>query len=185
MNSSQMLTQVASSCKLPVANLALVSDVRMLWSRRRSGAALSMRRVVVSADRWLVAERHVTDLTLDTWRPSHLKQTKPSCYLLFDFDEWQPTTVQREKTIKVQPTTSEGENHQSAVYYSCGGKPSKRSLLLQRGKTIKVQPPAPAGENHQNAAYYSSGGKPSKCSLLLQRGKTIKVQLTASGDKIF
>ena len=28
-----------------------------------------MRCVVVSADRWLVAERHVTDLTLDTRRP--------------------------------------------------------------------------------------------------------------------
>ena len=53
MNSSQMFTQVTHLCELPAANLALVSVVRMLWSwrRRRSGVALSMRRVVVSADR--------------------------------------------------------------------------------------------------------------------------------------
>ena len=51
MNSSQMYIQVVLSCKLPAANLALVSGVKMLWSRRRSGVALSMRRVGVSADR--------------------------------------------------------------------------------------------------------------------------------------
>ena len=50
MNSFQMQIQTALLCKLPAANLALVSGVRMLWSRR-SGVALSMRRVVVSADR--------------------------------------------------------------------------------------------------------------------------------------
>ena len=52
MNSCQMSTQITLVTKLLAANLALVSSVRMLWSRRRrSGVALSMRRVVVSADR--------------------------------------------------------------------------------------------------------------------------------------
>ena len=52
MNSSQMFIQAALLRKLPAANLALVSGVRMLWSRRwRFGVPLSKRRVVVSADR--------------------------------------------------------------------------------------------------------------------------------------
>ena len=56
MNSPYMYLVVVLSFKFPAANLALVSGVRMLWSRprrwrRRSGVALSMRRVVVSADR--------------------------------------------------------------------------------------------------------------------------------------
>ena len=56
MNSFHMSTQNPLGCKLPVANLTLVSSVRILWSRpwrwrQRSGVALSMRRVVVSADR--------------------------------------------------------------------------------------------------------------------------------------
>ena len=51
MDSSQMLTQVVLLCKPLAANLALVSVVRMLRSWRCSSVALSMRRVVVSADR--------------------------------------------------------------------------------------------------------------------------------------
>ena len=50
---------------LLAANCALVLRIRIV-------AALSMRRVVVSVDRWLVVERHVADLTLDT-RWSKLK----------------------------------------------------------------------------------------------------------------
>ena len=48
MNHRQVSLQTAFLCKLPAANLALVFGVRMLWS---AAAALSMRRVVVSADR--------------------------------------------------------------------------------------------------------------------------------------
>ena len=44
-----VLAQVAFCCYLPAANLTLVFGVRMLWST--AAAALSMRRVVVSADR--------------------------------------------------------------------------------------------------------------------------------------
>ena len=77
MNRWQVYFQVAFLCKLPAANLALVSGVRMLGSRR-SAAALSMRRVVVSADRWLVTEHHPTDLALDTSRPS--LQTRQNVY---------------------------------------------------------------------------------------------------------
>ena len=47
MHRGQMSVQVAFLCKLPAANLALVSGVRALGS----AAALSMSRVVVSADR--------------------------------------------------------------------------------------------------------------------------------------
>ena len=65
MNISQMVTQVSLNCKLSAANLALVSGARMLWSRwrRRSDVALSMRRVVVSLDLGLVAERLVLLVT--------------------------------------------------------------------------------------------------------------------------
>ena len=49
-NSFQMSIQAALCGKLSAANLALVSGVRMLRSWR-FGVALSMRRVVVSADR--------------------------------------------------------------------------------------------------------------------------------------
>ena len=49
MYSGHVLFQIALFCELPAANLALVSGVRMLWSRWP--AALSMRCVVVSADR--------------------------------------------------------------------------------------------------------------------------------------
>ena len=50
MNSSHVTMHFVFLHKLPAANLALVPGVRMLGSRR-SAAALSMRRVVVSADR--------------------------------------------------------------------------------------------------------------------------------------
>ena len=65
----QVLFQGAFLGKLPAANLALVSGVRAL--RSAAAAALSMHRVVVSADRWLVVERHVAYLTLyGTRRPN-------------------------------------------------------------------------------------------------------------------
>ena len=67
----QVLFQGAFLGKLPAANLALVSGVRMLWSA--VAAAVSVRGVVVSADRWLVVERHVTDLTLDATRGPNLQ----------------------------------------------------------------------------------------------------------------
>ena len=53
MNSFQVSTQAALSCKLLAANLALVFGVRMLrsWCQWRFDVAVSMRRVVVSADR--------------------------------------------------------------------------------------------------------------------------------------
>ena len=54
--------QIALPLKLPTANFALVSGVSML----RSAAALSMRRVVVSAEGGVVAEPSVTDLTVKT-----------------------------------------------------------------------------------------------------------------------
>ena len=47
MNGSQMNIEVAFLCKLPAADITLVPGVRMF----RSAAVLSMRRVVVSADR--------------------------------------------------------------------------------------------------------------------------------------
>ena len=49
MDSGYMALQATSLRELPAANLALVSGVRML--RSAAAAALSMRRVVVSADR--------------------------------------------------------------------------------------------------------------------------------------
>ena len=71
MDSGQVSVQVAFLCKLPAANLALVSGARALRS------AVSMRRIVVSVDRRLVVERHVADLTLDaTRRPNLLTQSK-------------------------------------------------------------------------------------------------------------
>ena len=56
--------QIQAAClrKLPAANLTLVPGVGTL----AFAAALSVRRVVVSADRRLIAEHQVTDLTLDT-----------------------------------------------------------------------------------------------------------------------
>ena len=53
--------QIALPLKLPTANFALVSGVRMLGS-----AAVSMRCVVVSAEGGVVAEPSVTDLTVKT-----------------------------------------------------------------------------------------------------------------------
>ena len=52
-NSSHVQTHVAGVRELPAANITRVLGVRMLWSwrRRRSAVALSVRRVVVSADR--------------------------------------------------------------------------------------------------------------------------------------
>ena len=47
MDMSHVTSQPMTSCKLPAANFTLVSGVRVLGS----AAALSMRRVVVSADR--------------------------------------------------------------------------------------------------------------------------------------
>ena len=47
----------------------------MLRSRRYSGFVLRMRCVEVSADRWLVEELHLAEVTLDNWRP-RLNQTK-------------------------------------------------------------------------------------------------------------
>ena len=61
MNVSQVTLEAAFLRKLPAANLALVSSIRTLGS----ATALSMCGVVVRADRWLVVERHVADLTLD------------------------------------------------------------------------------------------------------------------------
>ena len=49
MKSCHMALQVTFFRELPAANLALVSGVRMFWFG--AAAALSMRRVVVSADR--------------------------------------------------------------------------------------------------------------------------------------
>ena len=49
MNSRQMTSQVSFVRKFPTANLALVPGVRMFWFG--TAATLSMRRVVVSADR--------------------------------------------------------------------------------------------------------------------------------------
>ena len=48
-NRCQVPLEVVIPNELPVANLTLVSGVRMFWSD--AAAALSMRRVVVSADR--------------------------------------------------------------------------------------------------------------------------------------
>ena len=48
MHRGQVSVQVAFLCKLPTANFTVVSGVRMLSS---AAATLSMRRVVVSADR--------------------------------------------------------------------------------------------------------------------------------------
>ena len=64
MNSRQVPLQIAFMHKLPATNLAFVNGLRMISCR-------SMSRVVVSVDRCLVSEHHVTDLTLDTrhWRP--------------------------------------------------------------------------------------------------------------------
>ena len=50
MYSRHVLFQIALFCELPAANLALISGIRMLRSAV-AAAALSMRRVVVSADR--------------------------------------------------------------------------------------------------------------------------------------
>ena len=50
MNGSKVQLQAVFLCELPAANLARVSGARMLWSAAVA-AALSMRRVVVSADR--------------------------------------------------------------------------------------------------------------------------------------
>ena len=47
----QVCGEISFQSKLPAANIALVSGVRMLWSASAAAAALSMRRVVVSADR--------------------------------------------------------------------------------------------------------------------------------------
>ena len=55
--------QIALPLELPTANFALVAGVRMLWS---AVDALSMRRVVVSAEGGVVAEPSVTDLTVKT-----------------------------------------------------------------------------------------------------------------------
>ena len=49
MNGSKVELQAAFLCELPAANLALVSGVRMFGSAPAS--ALSMHRVIVSADR--------------------------------------------------------------------------------------------------------------------------------------
>ena len=48
-SATHVLTQPLTTRELPAANLALVPGVRMFWST--AAAALSMRRVVVSADR--------------------------------------------------------------------------------------------------------------------------------------
>ena len=61
MNRWEVSLQIAFIHKLPAANLALVTSF--------SSGSLSVRRVVVNADCWLVTERHVADLTLDTRRP--------------------------------------------------------------------------------------------------------------------
>ena len=65
MNRRQVPGQIAFIHKLPAANLALVPGDMVLWLL----SGRWMRSVVVSADFWLVAERHVADLTLDSGRP--------------------------------------------------------------------------------------------------------------------
>ena len=66
MHVCQMRRQGALVDKLPAAERALVRRLtRLLLSRDAAAAAVvSVRRVVVSEDRRLVAERHVTYLTL-------------------------------------------------------------------------------------------------------------------------
>ena len=60
----QMRRQGALVDKLPAAERALVRRLTRLLSRDAAAAVVSVRRVVVSEDRRLVAERHVTYLTL-------------------------------------------------------------------------------------------------------------------------
>ena len=62
----QMRRQGALVDKLPAAERALVCRLTRLLSRDGAAAAavVSVRRVAVSEDRRLVAERHVTYLTL-------------------------------------------------------------------------------------------------------------------------
>ena len=61
----QMRRQGALVDKLPAAERALMRRLTRLLSRDAAAAAVvSVRRVVVSEDRRLVAERHVTYLTL-------------------------------------------------------------------------------------------------------------------------
>ena len=62
-NSWQMFFHVAFLRKLSAANLALVSGVRMFGS---AAAALSMRRVIVSVDRWTSCGRSDTGYPVDT-----------------------------------------------------------------------------------------------------------------------
>ena len=73
MDCRKVSLEIAFKHELPAAKLAVVPCVRML--RSAVAGALSMRCVVVSADRWLVAEHHVTDLTPDAGGPC-LKYTK-------------------------------------------------------------------------------------------------------------
>ena len=65
-NSWNMFIQTAFLSELFAAD---VTRVRSFAGPGSSDGGVAVRRVVVSVDRWLVAERHVTDLTLNTWRP--------------------------------------------------------------------------------------------------------------------
>ena len=67
MKSRQVSLQNVFVYKCPAANFTL-ETVRVF----RSSAALSMRRVAVSADRWLVVEHHVAELTPDSRNWRHL-----------------------------------------------------------------------------------------------------------------
>ena len=62
MNGRQVLLQPSLLRQSLAANATLIPRFAVFRVTR-------MRRVVVNVDRWLVAERHVTDLALDTWRP--------------------------------------------------------------------------------------------------------------------
>ena len=62
--------------QLLAANIALVFSSRIL----RSVASMSMRCVVVRADRWMVAEHHVTDLALYS-RRQYLDKQSAECWL--------------------------------------------------------------------------------------------------------
>ena len=76
-NSWNMFIQTAFLSELFAAD---VTRVRSFAGPGSSDGGVAVRRVVVSVDRWLVAERHVTQLTLDSqWQPE-LKQPDTQWY---------------------------------------------------------------------------------------------------------
>ena len=67
MHQRQVLPQRLSTRDFFATNVTTKLGIRVFSS--------SVRRVVVNVNRWLVTEDHVTQLTLDSWRP-RLEQTK-------------------------------------------------------------------------------------------------------------